>query len=251
MADKTIAQLDTCVETDVAEAALFESQIVGLTDPESRQVSLPQLRFAALDLAQLSAELASAVTDPSAALVLIQDPVLADPTTRNVRKMTVAQFQALMATRTKTLLQQAAAKVGTTAGWVVNAANNLGKLATLPASQAASTLVVPVSGLKVGDVITAFHLVGSMQSAGNAGTITADLRVLTAAAAGATDASIGAMAAPLSVTANTIVGVGNAVKAGLTHTVADGESFYVLITATTGVSVTEELQAVAVVVTGS
>lgn len=252
IADKTVAELDSALLSDFSEATLLETQVVGLTSPESRQITEPQLRFLTLDLAQLALETAAAVTDPTAALMLIVDPVLADSAnTRNVRGMHVSEVQKLMASRSKTIVVQTPPKVGTTAGWVVGAANNLGKMATIPASQTSSTLVVPVTGLKVGDTITDFHLNGSIQSAGNAGTIIADLRSLTAAAAGATDASVGVMAAPLSVTANTVVSAANAVKTGLTHVVAEGESFYVLITSTTGASVTEELQSVNIGVTGS
>lgn len=140
------------------------------------------------------------------------------------------------------------AKVGATAGWVVGAGDNLAKLATLPAAQTGSTLVVPISGLKVGSTITGFSLTGSLQSGGNAVSITADLRALTAVAAGATDASIGAMAAPLSVVANTVVSSANASKTGLAEVVAAGKTYYVLVTATSGAACTEELQAVNVTV---
>ena len=52
------------------------------------------------------------------------------------------------------------AKVGGTAGFVVGAADNLPYVATLPASQSGSTLVIPIDGLNVGDVITGFRVVG-------------------------------------------------------------------------------------------
>ena len=252
MADKTIDQLDAATLAQFDETTEFETQVMDLAAPESRKATMPQLRFVTLDLTQLTAELASAVTDPTAAMMLIVDPVLADgANTRNVRSMLVSEMQKLMATRAKSLSIQTTPKVGTTAGWVVGAANNLGKMATIPAAQTNSTLVVPIDGLKIGDEITDFHLNGSIQSGGNHATITADLRVLTAAAAGATDGSVGAMAAPLDVTANTVVSVANAVKAGLTHVVAAGESFYLLLTATTAAACTEELQSVVVGIIGS
>ncbi len=252
MADKTIDELDAIgALVDVAETTEFESQIVGGTSPESRKLTVPQTRYVMLDLAQLAAELAAADTDPTASYMLVQDPVLADPTTRNVRKMLVSEVQKLMATRTKSLEFQSTPKVGTTAGWVVGAANNLGKMATLPAGSAASTLVVPIPGLKVGDTITGWYVNGSLQSGGNHTTFLGDLRSLTAAAAGAVDASIGVMAAALDVVANTIMSVANAGKAGLAHVVADGESYYLLITSTTNAACTQELQNVVIVVTGS
>lgn len=139
------------------------------------------------------------------------------------------------------------AKVGATAGFAVNAGDNLGLLATCPASQTASTLVVPIPGLKVGDTITSFHLVGQIESAGNAVTVDADLRKLTAAAADVTDASVGAIV-QLSVTADTIMSSSNTNKASLTEVVAADETFYVLITVTTGASTDVALQGVAITV---
>jgi hypothetical protein len=246
MADKTIAQLDVITLADVLEAALLEIQNVGGTDPASRKVTLPQLRLLVDDVSALTA--ATAAQLAATTYFTVQDSALADPTTRNVRKVTLAEMR-LLILQSKVFVQQTNAKVGTTAGWVVNAANDLGKLATIPAAQTNATLVVPITGLKVGDTITAFSLQGSIQSGGNTGTITADLRKLTAAAAGATDASVGSMAAPLSVTANTVLSSANAGKTGLAEVVAEGESFYVLITCTTGAVVTAELQSVNVTVT--
>src|SRR4051812_30812795 len=50
------------------------------------------------------------------------------------------------------------AKVGTTAGWVIAAANDLPYMATLPASQTSSTLILPIDGLRIGDIITGFKI---------------------------------------------------------------------------------------------
>lgn len=201
--------------------------------------------MANLTLLELQTVVTGDVT--AAAVFAIQDASLPAPETR---QLTLAQARLLINPSTSvTFINQAVPKVGTTAGWVVGAANNLGKMATIPAGQTGSTLVVPITGLQVGDVITAFYLTGSLQSAGNAATILADLRSLTAAAAGATDASIGVMAGTLSVTANTILSAANAGKTAIGHTVIAGESFYLLITSTTGASCTEELQAVSIVVT--
>lgn len=252
MADKTIDQLDAATLAQLDEQSEFETQVMDLAAPTSRKVTTPQSRFLHLDLAQLTAELAVACTDPTAALMLIVDPVLADgAATRNVRSMLVSQVQILMATRVIARIFALAAKVGTTAGWVVNAANNLGKLATIPASQANSTLVIPLDGFKVGDTITAWALNGSLQSAGANVTIIGDLRCLTANAAGATDASIGVMAAALTVVANTVLSAANAGKVAIGHVVAVGETFYLLVTATTAAATTEEIQSVVVTVTGS
>lgn len=166
------------------------------------------------------------------------------------RKATIAQLREVLNTRTgQVSLHQVGAKAGATAGFVVNAADDLGLAATLPAAQTGATLVIPISGLKVGATITAFAVNGSLQSGGNANSLTADLRKLTAAAAGAVDSSVGAMAAPLSVTADTVVSSANAGKTGLAEVVAEDESYYLLITSTTGAACTQEIQNVAITVT--
>lgn len=146
----------------------------------------------------------------------------------------------------KTIYPCIGAKAGATAGWVVGAGDNV-SLVTLPASQTGSTLVVPIPA-KVGSTITGFHLVGQIESAGNAVTVDAALRKHTAAAADVADASVGAIT-QLSVTADTIMSSANTEKASLSEVVGADETFYVLITATTGASTDIALQGVAVTVT--
>jgi hypothetical protein len=142
-------------------------------------------------------------------------------------------------------------KAGATAGWAVGGgAVNTGLLATLPASQTGSTLVVPVPGLKVGDTITGFHLIGQIESAGGAVTLDADLRKLTAAAADVADASINTMT-QISVTADTAITSANSAVTGLTEVVAADETFYLLLTGTTAASTDIALQGVALTVTES
>lgn len=123
------------------------------------------------------------------------------------------------------------AKAGATAGWVVAAGANLYE-ATLPQSQTASTLVIPIRGLKVGWTVTGFKIHAQIESAGGAVTLDADLRKLTTVAADPTDASIGAIT-QVSVTADTAVA---AEKTGLSEVVAANEWLYVLVTATTAAS---------------
>ena len=147
----------------------------------------------------------------------------------------------------QTLFKYTAAKVGATAGWVVNAANDQGKLATLPASQTNATLVVPLDDLEAGDQIVGFHVNGSIQSGGGTATLTAALRKLTRNAAGAVDALIQSFAAPISVTANTALGLSNAALTLTTpYAVVEGETYYLLIAATTGAGCAEEIQTVGV-----
>lgn len=201
MADKTIPDLDAVATVDVTGSTVFEVQVPGLAAPESRKVTLDQLR---------------ALVPARAGQTRIFTP---------------------------------RPKVGATAGWVVGAADNQNKLATLPASQTSATLVVPVGPLKVGETVTGFAVQGSIQSAGNTGTINADLRKMTAAAAGATDTSVLALAAPLSVTANTVLSSANAGRTGATEVMAEGEQLYLLITGTTGGSVTMEITSVTLTIT--
>ena len=140
------------------------------------------------------------------------------------------------------------AKLGSGAGWTLGGgAVNTGLMATMAASQTAGTLVVPIPGLKVGDTITAFSLIGQIESAGGTVTLDADLRKLTAAAADVTDASVGAIT-QISVTADAII---SASKDALAEVVAADETFYVLLTGTTGASTDIALQGITVTVTES
>jgi hypothetical protein len=147
------------------------------------------------------------------------------------------------------VLPMIGAKVGATAGWVVNAGNNI-SLATLPASQTSSTLILPINfPFKVGATITGFSVIGQIESAGGAVTLTAELRKHTAAAADVADASIAGLASNVSVTADAILSATNAVKTGLTEVVAADETFYLLITATTAGSTDIALQGITLTVT--
>lgn len=127
-------------------------------------------------------------------------------------------------------------KVGAGAGWAIPTTTNTPVAATMAASQTSGTLVVSLSGLKVGSIIKNMHLIGQVESAGNTVTITADLRRLQAVAADPSDASVDAFDAATSMTADTVLSESNAVTPTLTHTVEAGYSYYALITATTGAS---------------
>lgn len=139
------------------------------------------------------------------------------------------------------------AKVGATAGFVVNSAAN-SPMVTLAASQTGSTVVVPLHHLKAGDVITAFHLVGQIESAGGIATVDAALRSFTAAAADSVDAAISSMT-QLSATADTAMTSANTSKSSLSTTVAADAIYYILITATTAALTDIQLLGVAVTVT--
>ena len=138
----------------------------------------------------------------------------------------------------------AGAKIGGTAGWVVRAADDLSE-ATCPASKTGVTLVIPVSGLKVGDAITAFKVSAQIESGGGAVTLDADLRRQLIVAADPTDSSIGAIT-QVSVTADTAVA---ASKTGLSQTIVADRWYYVLITVTTAASTDVRFLGVTVTVT--
>lgn len=165
--------------------------------------------------------------------------------------MTLAELNAALSDHTlygrtgQERIHSMGAKVGGTAGWTVGAADDLGLAATCPASQTASTLVLPISGLKVGDTITAFKVVAQIESGGNTVTLDANLRKLTTAAADVTDASVGSIS-QVSVTEDTAVAEE---VTGLSEVVAADETFYVLLTATTAASTDIALQGVTVTVT--
>lgn len=126
------------------------------------------------------------------------------------------------------------AKVGATAGWVITGGTD--KLhATLPASQTGSTLVIPVTGLNVGDTITAWSLNGQVESAGGNVTMTVALRKQTNAAADNTDASVSSDTSGTLV-ADTILSVTNVGATGLIEVVAADTAYYILVTATTAAS---------------
>lgn len=145
----------------------------------------------------------------------------------------------------KTLLVTNAAgqaKAGATAGWVVAPAANTA-LVTCPASQSASTLVVPVNGLKVGQKITGFYATGQIESAGGTVTLDVALRKHTAAAADVADAAVASIT-QISVTADTIVSSSNSRAADFNETVGVDETFYFLVTATTAGSTDIALQSI-------
>jgi hypothetical protein len=141
------------------------------------------------------------------------------------------------------------AKVGTTAGWLVNGANNLFMLGDLPSGSTASTLIVPISGLHRGDAIVSFHLIGQVEStAAGSVTLDADLRYLTAVADDATDNSLGSMT-QLSASADAVLSSSNTSKTLSTpHTIAAGETFYVKVTGTAPSANDVALQGIAVIV---
>ena len=128
---------------------------------------------------------------------------------------------------------------------MVNTGNNLGLCATLPASQTSSTLVLPVDGLTIGATIVGFYPVGQVESAGNNATLTINLRKMTAAAADVADASV-ATSGAITFAADTLLGRITLPVENVNVTVADGESYYFLITGTTASATDIALQGIMV-----
>lgn len=127
-------------------------------------------------------------------------------------------------------------KVGATAGWTVRAAADTW-MATVAASQTAGTLVIPFAGLRVGDLITGYHLLGQIDSGGNAVTLDAALyEFVPAVAASAASALSGTSMTQVSVTADTKLDVNNTEKK-LTEAnwieVQQDRTLFALLTATT------------------
>jgi len=143
-------------------------------------------------------------------------------------------------------IHSAGAKAGATAGWVAGAAANLNQW-TLPASQTASTLTVPIGALNVGDKIIGFGPIGQIESGGNAVTFDATLRSLAVAAADPTDTSLAALT-QISVTGDAAMSYAAHGKKNIDVTVERNKTYYVLITSTTGASTDVALQGVYVLV---
>lgn len=153
-------------------------------------------------------------------------------------------LQSLISTGTRFVVDHRP-KVGTTSGWVINAANNVGTMATLPAAQTGSTIVVPVNNVQIGDHITGFYPIGQVESAGNTATLTCELRKLTSAAADLVDASVASTGA-VNFTADSVLGRRTIPCDNIHIEVADGETYYFLITGTTAASTDVALQGIAV-----
>lgn len=137
------------------------------------------------------------------------------------------------------------AKVGATAGWVITGGTNIAH-ATLPNSGTGGTLVVPITGLQIGDTLTAVSATGQIESAGGNVTLTMDVRKLTNAAADNVDTSLGTDNIG-TVTADATIQTHGLAVTGLTEIVAEGETFYALFTG--GVAASTDIDLTGLVVT--
>jgi hypothetical protein len=139
------------------------------------------------------------------------------------------------------------AKVGATAGWVITAADDISQ-GTLPQSQTSSTLVVPITGLNIGDTLTGVSVSGQVESAGGNVTLVASIRKTTAVEAGNTDAELGTNNVG-TLTADTLISSANLAVTGLTEVLAEGEAVYVLLTGTTAATTDIALNSIITTVT--
>ena len=142
--------------------------------------------------------------------------------------MAITTSKIKVGTTTKTVYPGGSAHVGATAGWVTN--NDKGAL-TCPVSITAGTAYIPVTGLNVGDVITAFRVLGGSAGA-QAKTLDASLRKTYphATDGSLTDASVQAMTQYA-----TQVGKINSETILTTpERVAAQYQYYILLTVTTG-----------------
>lgn len=145
----------------------------------------------------------------------------------------------------------AGSKVGATAGWTVNDTVDSAQLGLLPASQTGSTLVVPISGLRAGDVITGFFLTGELASAGNTVTVDADFFKQEATAGTVTNTNLASLT-QISKTADYLFNkdTTNGTKTlGSAETVTAAKTYFVRVTGTTGALCNVRLLGVGAIVT--
>lgn len=144
----------------------------------------------------------------------------------------VTQTGSVIRTGRKLFVPAGDALAGATAGWVVTGAND--GLARLPASQTASTLVVPLKGLHIGDIVQAVQAIGQVESAGANVTLVMSVRKATAAVADFTDAELDTDNVG-TLTADTLIADAGEVLevVALAETLAEEEMLYVLLTGTT------------------
>jgi|GEM_PF-4455483 len=119
--------------------------------------------------------------------------------------------------------------------------------AFLPLNMAAQTARINLTGLKVGDVLQAYRVLGGI-GAGGADHTTVDARLhsVAAAAGGVTDTALGAGMAQVDVVADTVLDNG---EDALAVTVADDTQYFILVTVTTANAVTNDLSLIGAKVT--
>ena len=114
----------------------------------------------------------------------------------------------------------------TATGWVIQADGSW----LLDQNLSAKQMIIPISGLVAGDVITGFRIIGSIGAkAGGTTTLDADLRRNLKGAGSITDASVGAIT-QITAVADAALDTEKEIS---NHEVADDYFYYVSITGTT------------------
>jgi hypothetical protein len=135
-------------------------------------------------------------------------------------------------------------KVGATSGWSVGAAADTA-LVTLPASQTASTLVMPVHFEDSGKKIIGFYLVGQIESGGNAVTLDCVLKKHSPEAADVATSTIASMT-QVSVVADTALTDSNTITDVRDEVIDANATYFFLVTGTTLGSTDVALQGIGV-----
>lgn len=130
-------------------------------------------------------------------------------------------------------------KVGAAAGWTVRAGAD-SFMATLGAGLADDTLVIPLHGLEEGDRIVGYHVIGQIESAGNAASFNVKLHSSIPVAAGSTHTALtGTTCNTVSKTADTALTEANTkfnIAEANQPVVDSGKAYFAVITGTTGAS---------------
>ena len=126
-------------------------------------------------------------------------------------------------------------QVGATAGWVITGVNDA--IVRLPASQTSATLIIPITGLHIGETLSSVSVIGQVESAGGNVTCVLSVRKGVAVVGDFTDAEL-ATGNVGTLTADTLLTqAGTPLQAtGMTEVLAEGEFLYALLTATTAAS---------------
>lgn len=163
--------------------------------------------------------------------------VIYDASKRQVRTLAASRTELFPSSgRTVTIADTTGGgvKIGATAGWEIDTSTGNIAHIILPQNQTSSTAIIPIFGIEIGETITGVVVHGQSESAGGAVSITLSVRKLTTAAADVTDGQLGFVT--VNSTADTLYSAANLAVTGLAETVAEGETVYARLTATTAAS---------------
>ena len=171
------------------------------------------------------------------AIAAVDRTVIYDASKRQVRTLTASRTELFPASgRTMTIADttSGSVKIGATSGWQVDSSTGNIAHITLPQSKTSSTAIIPIFGIEIGETITGVAVHGQCESAGGSVSITLSVRKLTTAAADVTDGQLGFTT--VNSTADTLYSAANLAVTGLYESVAEGETVYARLTATTAAS---------------